>query len=206
MRSLALAAICGLVPSCVFHVHVHEAPREAQLAAGAPQAGSHAEPGPSEQVPNTVSGVVLDADGKPAEARVALVSSGGSFSTWTDPEGRFDLEAFAERSELAVHASTTDGRVAVQRVPARGEPLRLVLQPGATLTVDLAATEDARCAIFRGDVRLEDFTLRAGESSRVVVPPGPIRVRLYQGDRIRVERETVVAQGETPSMRFELGA
>jgi integral membrane sensor domain MASE1 len=85
--------------------------------------------------------------------------------------------------------------------------VRLVLQPGAKLKVDYAGAGNVRCALFQGQDRFEDFTLRGDRDwSQVVVPEGEVRVRIYTGDNVHGEREISVARGSEQTVEFKLGA
>lgn len=124
-------------------------------------------------------------------------------SSGTDENGRFELRS-DRFAVTTVHASTEDGDVAVLAVTSTDGDLRLELRPGSRLSLDLAAPESVRCAILDGELRIEDFTLRPGETANVVVPPGVLRVRLYDGDRIHDERRVELSAGDRRALRFEL--
>lgn len=83
--------------------------------------------------------------------------------------------------------------------------VELVLQPGGTLALELDGTGEARCAIFVGDARAQDFTLRSGATTTVLLPVGEVRVRLYDGDRTLAETRAHVVDGETRSVRLTPG-
>jgi hypothetical protein len=193
MKSIAIMLLACPLSACVVHLHIHEAPKPAEApAASASQEG-------------LVSGVVLDAQHRPVGAHVSAVDAGGSSSVATDQMGRFAIPTYASTS-IVVHASTADGRVAVQSARTGARDLELVLGPGTTLVIDLAGGEHARCAVFQGALRIEDFTLRAGKPASVVVPPGALRVQIYEGDQVLGEQSLSAAEGLTKAVSFKLGS
>ncbi len=198
--TLALALAASLLASCVVHIHVHEAPRPADASFARTQDRE----APARKQAASASGVVHDLDGRPVTAHVAAVCAGGSNSLGTDATGRFELE-LPSSSSVVLHAQTQDGRVAVQAVPAGAREFTLVVRPGAVLVLDLSGREHARCAVFQGDLRLEDFTLRESKPARVTVPGGDVRVRLYEGERVFTESSLTLAAGETRPLAFALG-
>lgn len=204
IKSLLGATVLAFLSSCVFHVHVHEAPRETALAAAEPvraRANTNA----------TISGTVVDAAGNPVRARVAIVWSSGSVSSSSQDSGRFSFEA-PTSDPMVLHASTEDGQVAV--LPARpgDESLKLVLVPGATISIDFTSDQNMRCAVFHRDLRIEDFTLRAkSDRTSVVVPTGDIHVRVYGGGKspsggpaYTNDQRVTIAQGETKKLDFSV--
>ncbi len=214
LQSLIGAALLASLSSCAFHVHVHEAPRQTVVAAAEPvhdtPAPAHVSAHESRPHSSTISGFVVDTAGEPVRARIAIVSSsGGSTSSTTNDAGRFDLES-PQRGPFAIHASTEDGRIAIS--PARGgdEGVRLVLAPGGTVTIDFTSEQKMRCAVFHGDLRIEDFTLRAKADRRsVVVPTGDIHVQVYGGGKspsggpgYTNDHRVTIAQGETKTLRI----
>ncbi|MBK7645036.1 MAG: hypothetical protein IPJ19_18650 [Planctomycetes bacterium] len=191
MKILA-TAICALsLSACTFHIHVHEAPRLALPAE--PAQARMAQPGDS------LTGVVVDAQGHPMRARIAAVGESGSFSTSTDDEGRFDL-ASPGFAVSVLHASTPQGTCAVQSIPASGHAAKLVLQPGSTLVLQFEGASNVRCAIFSGALRVEDFTLRPGKSATAIVPAGGLSVRVYEGQHVLEERKLELAAGATQTL------
>lgn len=204
MRPLALVLLAATSTSCVFHVHVHEdgpSPASSTSAHVARHATAH-----DDAPAGHVRGVVVDERGAPVAARVALVGAdGGSMSTGTDDDGAFDIAPFRS-GPLVVHASTEDGRVAVQSARDGASDLRLVLRRGGVVRIDLASDDDVRCAVFHGHLRIEDFTLRGHESATVVVPAGEVRLRLYDGDEIHVERRLEVEPGNATEIELSIGA
>ncbi len=204
MRTLALAALAAISSSCVVHVHVHESPHETAISAVTAPTARQGSPHASESFTSTVSGVVVDATGKPVKARVAIVNAHGSVSSTTDDAGRFSLESHAD-SGLVAHASTEDNRVAFQSVHAGANDVRLVLAPGALVTIDFTGPSAIRCAVFQGDTRMEDFTVRPNQPARVVVPSGPVLVRLYGDRTVHVEQSFTVAAGDRQHAGFALG-
>jgi hypothetical protein len=206
MKLVACLLASSLLSACTIHVHVHDdAERESAAARHAGHLATQAQHGSQARATDdrTIGGVVHGADGAPVHARIAVVGKGGSMSTWTDKQGRFSFSEL-HWPEFALHASTEDGRIAV--APAHpGEHVELVLAPGGTLEIDLDGMEKTRCAVFSGDLRVEDFTLKSYSTVRVVVPAGDVRVELYSGDTTYEERTVRVARGETAKARFEVG-
>ncbi len=198
MKTLALALLLCLLPACVVHLHFHEAPKTAEVQSPHSRSESRA---------TTISGVVLDAQGRPVRAHVAAVgpARGGSNTVGTDDTGLFELPWYSG-SDFVLHASTSEGQVAVQPGRSSARDLELVLRPGMTLAIDLAGHEHARCAVFQGELRIEDFTLHAGKPANVVVAPGEVRVRLYEGDQIFEEQSLNAAEGLTKALSFKIGS
>jgi len=215
LRSLTCATVLTSLSSCVFHVHVHEAPRE--KAIDTTQARM-ADTQPAESAERTVSasvhrvhGSVVDADGKPVAARIALIgAAGGSYSMTLSEPRDFDLES--PFGAAVVIASTLDGRVAVQRLRGGGQDVRLVLALGGSITIDFTSESDMRCAVFHGDLRIEDFTLRAkSDRTQVIVPVGDIRVQVYGGGTspsggpgVTYDERVTITQGETSHVKFSV--
>lgn len=206
IKSLIGATVLASLSACVFHVHVHEAPRETVVAA--------AEPVPAAARANTnttIAGTVVDAAGNPVHARVALVWASGSISNTAQDSGRFSMEP-PTSDPIVVHASTEDGRVAVASARPGDDDLKLVLAPGGTITIDFTSEQNMRCAVFHRDLRIEDFTLRAkSDRTQVVVPAGDIHVRVYGGGKspsggpgYTNDQRITIAQGETKSMTFSV--
>ncbi len=187
-----------LFPACAVHVYVHEVSPDASRAES--MGGSM----PSS--PDAISGVVRDAQGRPVRAHVVLVfqEDGGSYGTGTSEDGTFVFQEIPP-VECVLVAGTEDGRVAIERrvLPAHG-PFELRLQPGSTMTLAMDGRPSARCAVWHGDVRVEDFTIRAGEPNSVVVPSGGIRIQIYDGDETLAESTVDLAAGERNDLRFEL--
>jgi len=201
MRNLIALPALALLGACVFHVHVHE------TRSAAPQVPG---PRPAEITPivpapaGSVSGIVHGPDHKPVRARVAAVGDSGSVSTGTDEHGFFEL-ADLHWDEIVLHASTDDGRLAVKPVRTGTAVHVLVVRPASRLTVRFDGDADIRCALFQGSLRVEDFTLRPGQASRVVVPPGDVRVIVYRGDDTVAEQRVRVKAGETREVVFAGG-
>lgn len=151
-------------------------------------------------------GVVVDVNGEPVAARVAAVGATGSSSMSNNAStGRFEIEAFPNSS--VIHASTPDGRVAVTPIPNSGDELRLVVETGAKVRIEMVGrVENCRCAVFRGEQRIEDFTLRADQSARVIVPVGSVRVELYADGKTLAERSIEIARGERHDLTFDLSS
>jgi len=198
MKALfAASSLCALFGSCTFHVHVHEAPRSHET-----------HPARAVQEP-VVRGVVVDEAGRPVRALVAAVGHGGSVSNTTGEAGSFTLPLRGWPARV-LHASTDDGRCAVEPLRAGNFDVRLTVRPGATVVIDMSGRPHARCAVIAGDlgsgdVLVEDFTVIAGDPAKVVVPPGGIRVRLYDGDVVHAERSLDLREGATQNVSFALG-
>jgi hypothetical protein len=152
----------------------------------------------------TVRGTVRDSDGRPVRATVAAVAN-GSKSVTTDQDGGFAL-ADVPFDEFVLHASTEDGRVAIRTGIRCGMAVDLVVAPGASMTLRLAGRDTIRCALFQGEVRFEDFTLRSGHDARVVVPPGEIRLELYDHASTALERTVRMETGGHEEIAFSLGS
>jgi hypothetical protein len=139
-----------------------------------------------------VSGRVVNADGEPCKAHVALVSSdSGSIGLGTAPDGSFEFSSagmFGHATmtgEIALFATTDDGRVAVlgaigARDSEDAADIVLTLEPGAKLSITLDGVYDSlRCRLLHDGVIFEDFTLRKNQPASEVVPTGPLLVQLY---------------------------
>lgn len=127
--------------------------------------------------PPYVRGIVVDEDGSPVKARVAVVRENGSNSTTTT--GNFALPA-PKLGSATLTATTEDGQIAWKTITAGDEgPFALIAkQPGAFLELELRGGEDARVAVFQGDVRLHDLTLRPHKAQTLVVPVGRVEFGL----------------------------
>ncbi len=214
LKSLIGATVLAYLSSCVVHVHVHEAPRETVIAAAEPvhesHTTTHAAAHESRRSSPVVRGTVVDTSGEPVRARVAIVGPNGSMSMTSDDAGRFSIES-PMSDDLVVHASTEDGRVAVQSVHGAGD-VRLVVMPGGTITIDFTGEQNMRCAVFQGDVRLEDFTLRAKlDRTQVIVPAGDIRLQVYGGGTsphggpgYTQDQHVTIAVGESKDVKFSI--
>ena len=159
---------------------------------------------PESKEPRRLRGVVVDVNGDPVRARVAAIGDSGSKSMSNDPsDGRFEIHLDGDDSVLL--ASTEDGRVAVETIPEPGEDARLVVEPGARLKIDMIGRdENCRCAVFQGELRIEDFTLRPGKTSSLVVPGGSVRVLLYARGEDLAEHSVELAVGESHAHTFDL--
>jgi hypothetical protein len=199
MQCRAALIISPLFVSCTLHIHVHEVSKPIG-AASTGHAAAHATP----PEPRMVRGVVRDSEGTGVEARVAVVGTagGGSNTTTTEADGRFALPA-VHSPDFALHASTEDGRVAIASSHPGEGAVELVLRRGAVFVIQLEGREKARCAVFADGVRIEDFTLRAGAREKVVVPPGELRVRIYEADTVLQERHFTATAGRTEEIRMQ---
>lgn len=196
MKIVACLLAAALLPACVIHVHVHEDAAKAEPVASADS--THA------KTDDRITGVVRDTDGSPVAAHVALVGAagGGSMTMGTLADGRFALPEI-NGSGLTLHASTADGRAAVSPVQSGARGVELVVRPGATFVVELAGREKARLAVFVEGLRVEDFTLKAGEPAKIVVPPGELRLRIYDGQTVFQERHFTARAGASESVRMQ---
>ena len=188
LRSIALVPLAA----CAVHIHIHEAPKsdppKSEQSAAAPLR--------EEAKSGEVSGVVVDAQGRPVHARVAAVGPSGSRSCSTDGQGRFELEGL-QWPEFVLHVSTDDDRLAVQSgVRLDTKNVHLLPEPAAVATMHVDGVGQSRCAVFHDGVRVEDFTIRGGKPSRVVLPAGEIRVQLYEGEKILHESTFHLEVGE----------
>jgi hypothetical protein len=205
MKRILLPIALLPLAACVVHFHIHEAPRpEREVAPAAEAKAAPAAPSTKDSSGDrVVSGTVVDDTGQPIRARVAAVGAGGSLANGTDASGRFELKG-VYWPEFTLHASTDDDLLAIATaVPAGAKGVKLVVRPAAAVSVRLTDEKSSRCAFYQGGARIEDFTLRPGKPSRVVVPEGDVHVRLYDGDVIRAERDVHVSIGE--HKEIELG-
>lgn len=195
MKPIALLLVCSLLPACVIHVHVHE---ERDPVATSEQVATES------RIESRITGTVRDTAGSTVAARVALVGAagGGSNTTGTGHDGRFGLPEI-HSPELVLHASTQDGRSGVTRTRPGAREVELVVQPGATFVVELSGREKARLAVFADGLRIEDFTLKAGMSESIVVPPCELRLRIYDGDTVFEERHFTATAGATQTVQMQ---
>jgi len=152
--------------------------------------------------PGTIAGVVVDAEGRPTRAKVAVVRGSGSHSMGTKDDGRFEF-ADLQSGTYVVTATTAEAQVAVLGDVSAGSssvPLP-ALSPGATLQVELRGRPSARLAVFLGELRVHDFTLRENKPVPVVVPPGELSVLLYDKD-LEDERRVALGRGDTEALTF----
>ena len=127
-------------------------------------------------------------------------------SSRTGADGQFRF-ADVWQPTVAVTATTKDGRIAILPAVVRGtEDLTLpALEAGAILSLEMVGRPSARVALFDGDVRFEDFTLRDGKPQEIVLPARPVRVKLY-GQDLEDVREISIEPGGSTEMRFEVTA
>lgn len=203
MQFVAFLLASSFLSACAIHVHVHETPQPVATAASQPSGAGHGALPAGHPATGVVSGIVRDAEGSGVKARIAAVGiQGGSYATSTSGDGRFDLDG-VPFADLVLHASTEEGQIAVARSHSGAQGVELVLRAGATLVVELGGPEKARLAVFADDLRIEDFTLKPGEPSTVVVPAGEVRLRVYQGDQVLEEREVSASAGSTVKIRMQ---
>ena len=103
-------------------------------------------------------------------------------------------------------ATTADaGFTTLPGVRPGTEGLRLPpLSPGARLHVTMTGHPRLRLAIFQGDVRVHDFTVRDGKREGVVVPAGEVSVLLYDAQAFERRRELTLTAGQAHELTFEL--
>ena len=76
------------------------------------------------------------------------------------------------------------------------------MSSGAALLVAPAALLLPTIFALWRQKRIEDFTLQAGPPSRVVVPAGEIRVRIYEREQVFEERQVTAQVGRTEAIRM----
>ena len=159
---------------------------------GCQNASEHSEPKPASYLRSEVNaetgqafrqmlrGVVVDENGAPLRARVHLVTSTGSMSSGTAPDGRFQF--FDLRAKLySITVTTKNARIAVlPNIEVSSAPLRIsVVDEGSRLTLAAIGKPGTRFAVSQGDINLFNFTNRDGKEVDLVVPLGEVEVRLY---------------------------
>jgi hypothetical protein len=153
----------------------------------------------------TIAGTVVDTEGRPVVAQVLAVSGEESVSMDTGPDGQFRLMPPAA-GELVVHAQTADGRTGMLREPRLGRLDHVVaVRIGATLRVTHDSPNRARIAVFHDNRRLIDAPTVIGRTDRWVVPPGAVRIVLYDAEDRVDERRIAVAAGDDVAVRLTLG-
>lgn len=157
-----------------------------------------------------VTGRVVEASGTPARARVAAVYASASYSRTSDSQGSFRLGPLPE-GRFNLTATTEDGRIALlEGLELEGDEslagLELALEQGATLELSFegGAADSYRCALFHGGTRVDDFTLRRGESATVVVPAGRVPAQLYTGKQVWAVGEVQLGAGQRGALVFRL--
>lgn len=157
-----------------------------------------------------VSGHVVEASGTPARARVAAVYASGSYSRTSDAQGGFRLGPLPE-GRFNLTATTDDGRIGMLEGLELDDDeslagLELALEQGATLELSFegGSADSYRCALFHGGARVDDFTLRRGETATVVVPAGRVPAQLYAGKAVWAASEVQLAPGERSTLVFRL--
>jgi|GEM_PF-6148300 len=129
----------------------------------------------------SVTGSVEDASGRAVAAKVWTVRDGGGTSV--DGRGAFDLPTLGDEP-FALTVQTESGHFAtlVDCVP-NPEPLRVVAtEPGAWLEITNASDSDERVVVRHRGVTVLAFTVRAGETTRQLVPAGPVEVSMPKLD------------------------
>ncbi|TDJ78463.1 MAG: carboxypeptidase regulatory-like domain-containing protein [Planctomycetota bacterium] len=172
-------------------------------------------PPPQPAAPGTISGIVVDVNGQPADASVAAVRASGSLRMTTErsdeQKGKFEFTNLGD-GEFTITASTKAGQVAIQggvRIDSTQgvAGLRLTLEQGAPLKITFDGSHDtARCAVTSNSVLIHDFTLRKGQTAEITVPPGMVFLQVYGGagaDRtVYEERSLSVFSGEENETTF----
>ena len=156
-----------------------------------------------------ISGRVVDASGAPVAAKVIAVYESGSYSQTCDPDGTFSMGPLPKGS-FHLKAQTEDGHFALQEdfkmKSKKGiKGVELQLQQGSLVHVSYQGDgESYRCAFFHDGVRVDDFTLRQGERTTVVVPSGRVPVHLYKGDAVFAAQEVRASSGGSAEVVFVL--
>lgn len=157
-----------------------------------------------------VSGRVVEASGSPVRARVAAVYASGSYSHTSDSQGGFRLGPLPE-GRFNLKATTDDGRIGLlEGLELGGDEslagLELALEQGATLELSFegGSADSYRCALFHGGARVDDFTLRRGETATVVVPAGRVPAQLYTGKAVWAAGEAELTPGQRSTLVFRL--
>lgn len=164
LTAAALASLLG--SACVVHVHVHESPESSSRPRLPEEEAPLPEGRRGELRPETgwVRGVLSGAS-EGARTRIAAVVPFGSYSTSTT-EGDFVLGGF-RWEEFALHVSTDDQRAAILvDVKSRTQGVRVHLEAGGTVEVDLAGHEQLRCAFLRDGIHVEDSPCAAASPRR----------------------------------------
>ena len=148
-------------------------------------------------------GVIVDANGDPLRARIHLVTSNGSLSSGTLPDGRFQF--FDLRAEVySITVTTKDARIAVlPDVEVSSTPLRITVEDrGSRLMLAASGKPGTRFAVSQGETNLFNFTNRDGKEVALVIPLGEVKVRLY-GDEFSEERTIDSAPNQETRIYFE---
>jgi hypothetical protein len=121
----------------------------------------------------------------------------------TAADGRFEF-ALPRDVDAVLHGSAAGSLVGVLIELDGGAPLTLALTPGAALDITLLGRERCRCAVFQGDARIEDFTLRSDRTSSVTVPVGDVRLVVYDGGETLDESMYTLERGDSESLALEI--
>lgn len=150
-----------------------------------------------------VRGFVHDAAGKPALALVTVVHRRGSSAGDTRANGSFEVER-PDLGDFVLRATTGDGRAAILPMRAGEDDARLVLAPGWTLDVIVRGSREVRCAVFQGEKRVADVAVGSKRPARLVLLPGVVQVRLYDGDRVLLERRLEARAGNLLDVQYDV--
>ena len=162
-------------------------------------------------LPGIVIVIVIDEAGTPVPAEVRAVPQGMggpgervAFSNPDDDTGLFRFRAPRHRAfdRFVLVAEHQDGTVAVSKRIRRdrSHPVVLRLAPGARVEVLFGGErEAARCALFRGGLRIADLELENGVPLSRSVPAGAGRARYYSvvadSEVVEEERDYELAVG-----------
>lgn len=156
-----------------------------------------------------ISGRVVDASGAPVAAHVTAVYDSGSYGQSCQTDGSFALGPLPA-GEVNVKATTADGGYAIVSSlelerDDHVRDLELRLEPGATLALSYqGGAESYRCALFHEGLRVDDFTLRRGEQTTIVVPAGRVPMQLYQDGAIFAVHEAHTTAGSWAEVVFQV--
>ena len=163
--------------------------------------------------PGHIAGWIVDETGRPyaGEVEVSYQGPDGSFSSSGEDNAAFDVRDRGFET-FVVKAATPDGRIALFE-GKRGDAEQgigdvvLRLERGAIVRLALEGARDrTRCALVTDGVLHADFTLRNAQEARVVVPPGVLWIRLYDGDEVHAERSIGLGVGQEEELVFTLDA
>lgn len=126
----------------------------------------------------SIAGTVFDVDGRPVAAKVWTVREGGGTSTG-GTRADFDL-ATLDTAPFNLTVQTADGAFLslLDCVPTAEALPVIATEPGAWLTITNESATDERVVVRHDGATILAFTVRAGESTRQLVPAGPIDVSM----------------------------
>jgi len=199
-HSSVLLVITGILGGCIAASSPPDAVSPEPSPARPETTGAHTS---SRGIPNSISGVVLDAHAQPVKAHVALITSSGSQSLGTE-NGEFFFDGLRE-PEYVLTAWTDDGLWTVLPLVSAGASALALSpdQPGAYVDVTMTGRPSARFAVFHDSLRFADRTLRNGKPMRFLVPSGSTSYLLY-GKDLKRDLDLELAPGATEQIQFEL--